>query len=155
MSNCSRDLRRHICTHLRDIIEPYYVEVPLQTPQGERYDGKIPLLLPHELASCLFLLGWAVFAGVLLGGIPESTGGSDVRSCSDSKVPKLACHSADPPQQMAPRGTASKSARPLGTPGQAWFSKSLFLGSKLPRSRRETLGLGQHSDIAGYLLQAQ
>ena len=35
-TNCSRDLRWHICVHLRDIIEPYYVEVPLQTPQGER-----------------------------------------------------------------------------------------------------------------------
>ena len=77
-TNCSRDLRRHIGTHLRDVIEPYDVEVPLQTPQGDRYTAKIPLLLPHELMSCLFLLGWAIFAGVLLGGIPQSTNGIDV-----------------------------------------------------------------------------
>ena len=33
------------------------------------------------------------------------------------------------------------------TPGRAWFSESLFLESKLPRSRRETLGLGDFSGI--------
>ena len=85
--NCSRDLRKHIDNHLQSFLEPYVLKgVPLQDSLGEEFGADVPMLLPHELVSCLHGLGWPVFSGVLLGGIPECLCGIDIRTAPDFSV---------------------------------------------------------------------
>ena len=65
-TNCSRDYHRRMSN--KEDLELYWVKVPLVCGEVE-----VPMLLPHELLSFLWSLGWTILSGVLLGGVLACT----------------------------------------------------------------------------------
>lgn len=67
--NCERDLLRLVARECPLPIDPFLVDVELNSPDGlELVESQVPLLLPHELFSALFSQGQAQWARSIASG---------------------------------------------------------------------------------------